>query len=58
MAFGGREGIALLLLNLSIKKGIEYSASRPGRNLPPGKEPPVPIVQDAGWGPEPGGRRQ
>jgi hypothetical protein len=27
--------------------------SRPGRALPPGKEPPIPIVQEAGWAPEP-----
>jgi hypothetical protein len=33
--------------------GGEWSASRPGRNLPPGKGPPVPIVQKAGWAPEP-----
>jgi hypothetical protein len=33
--------------------GGEWSASRPGRALPPGKEPPVPIVQEAGWAPEP-----
>jgi hypothetical protein len=33
--------------------GGEWSASRPGRVLPPGKEPPVPIVQEAGWAPEP-----
>jgi hypothetical protein len=33
--------------------GGEWSASRPGRALPPGKEPPVPIVQEAGWDPEP-----
>jgi hypothetical protein len=32
--------------------GGEWSASRPGRALPPGKEPPVPIVQEAGWAPE------
>jgi hypothetical protein len=25
----------------------------PGRPLPPGKGPPVPIVQEAGWVPEP-----
>jgi hypothetical protein len=31
----------------------EWSASRPGRALPPGKWPPVPIVQEAGWAPEP-----
>jgi hypothetical protein len=33
--------------------GGEWSASRPGRALSPGKEPPVPIVQEAGWAPEP-----
>jgi hypothetical protein len=32
--------------------GGEWSASRPGRALPPGKGPPVPIVQEAGWTPE------
>ena len=29
-------------------EGGEWSAARPGRTLPPGKEP-VPIVQEAGW---------
>jgi hypothetical protein len=33
--------------------GGEWSASRPGRALPPGKGPPVPIVQEDGWAPEP-----
>jgi hypothetical protein len=33
--------------------GGEWSRSRPGRALPPGKGPPVPIVQEAGWAPEP-----
>jgi hypothetical protein len=38
--------------------GGEWSASRPGRTLPPGKGPPVtivpvPIVQEAAWVPEP-----
>jgi hypothetical protein len=33
--------------------GGEWSASRHGRALPPGKGPPVPIVQKAGWAPEP-----
>jgi hypothetical protein len=28
--------------------GGEWSASRPGRALPPEKGPPVPIVQEAG----------
>jgi hypothetical protein len=33
--------------------GGEWLASRPGRALLPGKGPPVPIVQEAGWAPEP-----
>jgi hypothetical protein len=33
--------------------GGELSASRPGRALPPDKEPPVPTVLEAGWAPEP-----
>jgi hypothetical protein len=33
--------------------GGEWSASRPGRTLPLGKGPPVPIVQEAGWALEP-----
>jgi len=33
--------------------GGDWSASRPGRALPPGKGPPVPIVQEAGWAPQP-----
>jgi hypothetical protein len=32
--------------------GGEWSGSRLGRALPPGKGPPVPIVQEAGWAPE------
>jgi hypothetical protein len=31
----------------------EWSASRPDRALHPGEGPPVPIVQEAGWAPEP-----
>jgi hypothetical protein len=31
----------------------EWSASRPSRALPPEKVPTVPIVQEAGWAPEP-----
>jgi hypothetical protein len=37
----------------SALEGGERSASRPGRALPPGKEPPVPTVEEAGWAPEP-----
>jgi hypothetical protein len=33
--------------------GGEWSASRPGRALPPEKKNPVPIGQEAGWAPEP-----
>jgi hypothetical protein len=33
--------------------GGEWSASRPDRSLAPGKGPPVPIVQEAEWAPEP-----
>jgi hypothetical protein len=40
------------LLDLGTRWG-EWSASRPGRALPPGKGPPVPIVQEAGWTSEP-----
>jgi hypothetical protein len=31
----------------------EWSVSHPGRALPRGKDPAVPIVQEAGWAPEP-----
>jgi hypothetical protein len=30
-----------------LTSALEWSASRPGRALPPGKEPPVPTVQEA-----------
>ena len=33
-------------------EGGEWSAARPGRNLPPGKDP-VPILHEAGWAPGP-----
>jgi hypothetical protein len=36
----------------SLLDGGEWSASRPGSTLAPGKEPPVPIVQGAGWASE------
>jgi hypothetical protein len=37
----------------SALEGGEWSESRPGRALPLGKGPPVPIGQEAGWAPEP-----
>jgi hypothetical protein len=40
------------LFMTSALDGGEWSASRPGRTLPPGKAPPVPIGQEAGWAPE------
>jgi hypothetical protein len=33
--------------------GVSGQRHAPGRALPPGKGPPVPIVQEAGWAPEP-----
>jgi hypothetical protein len=46
-------GIApTLFLTLALEGG-EWSATCPDRALPPGKEPPVPTVQEAGWAPEP-----
>jgi hypothetical protein len=37
----------------SALEGGEWSASRPGRALPPEKEPPIPTVQEAGRAPQP-----
>jgi hypothetical protein len=37
----------------SVLVGGEWSASRPCRALAQGKGPPVPIVQEAEWAPEP-----
>jgi hypothetical protein len=45
-------GIALLCFYTSALEGGEGSTSRPGRFLPPRKDP-VPIVQEAGWVPGP-----
>jgi hypothetical protein len=47
-----RGGIAPTFLTAALEGG-EWSAARSGRALPPGKEPPVPTVQEAGWAPEP-----
>jgi hypothetical protein len=45
---GGQEVYPLLILNLGTRWG-EWSASRPGRALPPGKGPTVPTGKEAGW---------
>jgi hypothetical protein len=49
----GERGYSSYSFLTSALEGGEWSASRPGRALPPGKEPPAPIVQEAGWAPEP-----
>jgi hypothetical protein len=49
----GREEYSSYSFTISALDGGELSAWRPGRALPPGKGPPVPIVQEAGWAPEP-----
>jgi hypothetical protein len=41
------------LFSTSAPDGGEWLASPSGRALAPRKEPPVPIVQEAGWAPEP-----
>jgi hypothetical protein len=49
---GGEGGIDPTQFLTSALDGGERSASRPGRALPAGKGPPVPIVQEAGWASE------
>jgi hypothetical protein len=49
---GRRGGIALLILNLGTKWGWVVSITTRPR-FTPGKGPPVPIEQEAGWAPEP-----
>jgi hypothetical protein len=51
-AIGGEEVQLLLFLDFG-SRWCEWSASRPGCALAPGKGPPLPIVQEAGWAPEP-----
>jgi hypothetical protein len=51
-ALGGRGGIAPLIHDLSIRKGWVVSTT-PRPRFTPGERPPVPIVQEAGWAPEP-----
>jgi hypothetical protein len=51
-ALGGEE-YSSYSFSTSALDGGEWSASRPGRALAPGKGLPVPIVQEAGWAPDP-----
>jgi hypothetical protein len=53
MRLGGEEVYSSYSFSTSALDGSEWSASRPGRALVPEKGPPVPIVQEAGWAPEP-----
>jgi hypothetical protein len=48
----GEERYSACLFLTSALDGDEWSASRPIRPLPPGKAPPVPIGQEAGWASE------
>jgi hypothetical protein len=52
-AIGGERRYSSYSFTTSALDGGEWSASRPGRALPQGKEPPVSIVQEAGWAPKP-----
>jgi hypothetical protein len=51
-AQGERRYKPLLVYDLDTRGG-EWSASRPGRALPPGKGPTVHTGQEAGWASEP-----
>ena len=48
----GRVEVYLYSSMTAALEGGEWSAARPGRTLPPGKDP-VPILQEAGWAPGP-----
>jgi hypothetical protein len=52
MGAQGGEDVKLLHIYDLGTRWDEWSASRPGRALPPGKGPPVSIAQEAGWAPE------
>jgi hypothetical protein len=49
---GGRGGIAPTHSRLRVR-WVSGQRHAPAALLPPGKGPPVPIVQEAGWAPEP-----
>jgi hypothetical protein len=52
-ALGGDRKYSSYLYSTSALDGGEWSASRTGRALAPGKGPPEPVVQEAGLAPEP-----
>jgi hypothetical protein len=51
-AQGGEDEELLLIHDLGTRWG-EWSAWRLSGTLPPGKGPTIPIIQEAGWAPEP-----
>jgi hypothetical protein len=53
VVLGGERRYSSYSFLTSALDGGEWSASRPGRALPPGKGQPVPNGQEAGWAPEP-----
>jgi hypothetical protein len=52
-ALEGERRYSSYSFSTSALAGGEWSASRPGHALAPGRGPPAPIVQEAGWAPEP-----
>jgi hypothetical protein len=52
-ALGGRGGIAPTHSRPRHYMGVSGQRHVPAALLPPGKGPPVPIGQEAGWTPEP-----
>jgi hypothetical protein len=52
-ALGGRGGIAPTHSQHRHLMGVSGQRHAPAALLPPGKGPPVPIVQEAGWASEP-----
>jgi hypothetical protein len=48
---GGRGGTAPTHSRPRYKMGVSGQRHAPAALLPPGKGPPVPIVQEAGWAP-------
>jgi hypothetical protein len=52
-ALGGRGGIDPTHSRPRHWMGVSGQRQAPAALLPPGKGPPVPIVQEAGWAPEP-----
>jgi hypothetical protein len=52
-ALGRRGGIAPTHSRPRHYMGVSGQRHAPAALLPPGKGPPVPIIQEAGWAPEP-----